>query len=71
MAALILSILGALRSGLRTRADLTIENLAFRQQFANLRRTSGRPRLRNSDRAFWVVLSRLWFRWAGAGCRQA
>jgi putative transposase len=60
MAALVLSILGALRSGLRTRADLTIENLALRQQLANLRRTSGRPRLRNSDRAFWVVLSRLW-----------
>ena len=64
MAALILSILGALRSGLRTRADLTIENLALRQQLANLRRTSGRPRLGNSDRAFWVVLSRLWSRWA-------
>src|SRR5450755_1165891 len=64
MAALILSILGALRSCLRTRADLTIENLALRQQLANLRRTSGRTRLRNSDRAFWVVLSRLWSRWA-------
>src|SRR5450631_106735 len=64
MAALVLSILGALRSGLRTRADLTIENLALRQQLANLRRTSGRSRLRNSDRAFWVVLSRLWSRWA-------
>ena len=72
MAALILSILGALRSGLRTRADLTIENLALRQQLANLRRTSGRLRLRNSDRAFWEVPSRLWSRWAeGAGCRQA
>ena len=64
MAALILSILGALRSGLRTRADLTIENLALRQQLANLRRTSGRPRLRDSDRAFLLVLSRLWSRWA-------
>src|SRR5450631_4553777 len=63
MAVLILSILGALRSGLRTRADLTIENLALRQQLANLRRTSGRPRLRNSDRAFWLVLSRVWSRW--------
>jgi transposase InsO family protein len=31
---------------------------------ANLRRTSSRPRLRNSDRAFWLVLSRLWSRWA-------
>jgi putative transposase len=64
MSDLILSILGALRSGLRTRAELTIENLALRQQLANLRRTSGRPRLRNSDRAFWLVLSRFWSRWA-------
>ena len=36
----------------------------LRQQLANLRRTSGRPRLRKSDRAFWLVLSRLWSRWA-------
>src|SRR5450432_594824 len=64
MVALILSLLGALRSALRTHVDLAIENLALRQQLANLRRTSSRPRLRNSDRAFWLVLSRLWSRWA-------
>jgi hypothetical protein len=40
MAALILSILGALRSALRGRADLAIENVAHRQQLANLRPTS-------------------------------
>jgi len=32
--------LGALRSALRGRADLAIENVALRQQLANLRRTS-------------------------------
>src|SRR5450432_4195236 len=63
MVALILSLLGALRSALRTHVDLAIENLALRQQLANLRRTSSRPRLRNSDRAFWLVLSRFWSRW--------
>src|SRR5450432_1456520 len=63
MVALILSLLGALRSALRTHVDLAIENLALRQQLANLRRTSIRPRLRKSDRAFWLVLSRLWSRW--------
>jgi len=51
--------IGALRSALRTRADLALENLALRQQLANLRRTSGRPRLRRIDRAFWLALSRL------------
>jgi hypothetical protein len=64
MAALFLSLLGALRSALRTRTDLALENLALRQQLANLRHTSGRPRMCMADRAFWLVLSRLWSRWA-------
>ena len=64
MVALILSLLGALRSALGTHVDLAIENLALGQQLANLRRKSIRPRLRNSDRAFWLVLSLLWSRWA-------
>ena len=62
MVALFLSLIGALRSAFRTRADLALENLALRQQLANLRRTSGRPRLRKSDRVFGLVLSRLWSR---------
>jgi hypothetical protein len=64
MVSLFVNIIGALRSALRTRADLALENLALRQQLANFKRTSGRPRLRKSDRAFWLVLSRLWSRWA-------
>ena len=64
MVALILSLLGSLRSAHRTRADLALENLALRQQLINLRRTSSRARLRNCDRAFWLVLSRFWSRWA-------
>ena len=63
MVSLFVNLLGALRSALRTRADLALENLALRQQLANFKRTSGRPRLRKSDRAFWLVLSRLWSRW--------
>jgi transposase InsO family protein len=63
MAALFMSLLGAIRSAFRTRAELAIENLALRQQLANLRRTSGRPRLHRIDRAFWLALSRLWSRW--------
>ena len=52
MAALFMSLLGAMRSAFRTRAELALENLALRQQLANLRLTSGRPRLRRIDRAF-------------------
>lgn len=45
-------------------ATMARENLALRQQLANLRRTSGRPRPRRSDRAFWLALFRLWSCWA-------
>lgn len=62
--ALLMSLLGTLRSAFRTRAELALENLALRQQLANLRHTSGRPRIHPVDRAFWLLLSRLWSRWA-------
>ncbi len=56
--------LGALLAALRPRASLVAENLLLRQQLAILRRTTPRPRLRPIDRAFWVVISRIWSRWA-------
>jgi hypothetical protein len=59
MLALFWNLLAALPSVLHTRANLLIENLALRQPLANVRRTSGRSRLRAGDRAFWLVLSRL------------
>jgi len=62
--ALLMSLLGTLRSVFHTRAELALENLALRQQLANLRHTSGRPRIHMAGRAFWLVLSRLWSRWA-------
>ena len=64
MLAVILNALRALRAGFRPRADLVIENLALRQQLAVLQRNSKRPRLRNLDRAFWLLLSRIWSRFA-------
>ena len=60
--ALFFAIVGALRSASRSRASLVAENLALRQQLAVLR-VGRRPRLRPIDRAFWVVLSRVWSRW--------
>ena len=44
-------------------AAIVLENLALRHQLAVLQRSVSRPRLRRSDRAFWVGLSRLWTRW--------
>ena len=43
-----------------------LENLALRHQLAVLQRAAPRPRLRRSDRLFWVLLSRLWSGWTDA-----
>ena len=64
MAGMIPLILIGLLRGVRTRRALVLENLALRHQLAVLWRTALRPRLRRSDRLFWVLLSRLWSGWA-------
>jgi len=53
-------ILTGLLRGVWTHRALVLENLALRNQLAVLQRTASRPRLRPSDRLFWVLLSRLW-----------
>ncbi len=45
------------------KANLVAENLALRQQLIVLRRRTGRPRLRKSDRIFWLWLARSWDGW--------
>src|SRR5205809_2196990 len=40
--------------------DIALENLALRQQLAVFKRKCPRPRLRRTDRFFWVWLSRSW-----------
>jgi putative transposase len=51
------------RNLLVSRATLTAENLALRQQLAVYQRRVKRPQLRGRDRFFWVVMSRLWKNW--------
>ncbi len=65
---LLWSILGAVRSSVRTRRELALENLALRQQVAVLTRALGERRLRLGpwDRAFWMGLSRGWTSWREA-----
>jgi hypothetical protein len=46
--------------------QLAIENLALRQQLAVYKRTATRPRLRTTDRLFWLALARVWTRWRQA-----
>jgi len=43
--------------------DIALENLALRQQLAVFKRKCPRPRLRRTDRFFWVWLSRSWKDW--------
>jgi putative transposase len=45
---------------------LALENLALRQQLAVYKRAETRPRLRTTDRLFWVGLARVWNRWRDA-----
>jgi putative transposase len=66
MLALLEAVVGASLAALRPRASLIVENLVLRQQLAILRRATSRPRLRPIDRAFWVVVCRLWSRWSDA-----
>ncbi len=52
-------LFGTLRSSVRTRRELALENLALRQQLAVWKARQPRPRLAALDRIFWVVLSTL------------
>ena len=45
------------------RRQLALENVALRQQLAVYKRAANRPKLRRTDRLFWVILSRLWTGW--------
>ena len=42
---------------------LALENLALRQQLSVYKRTATRPKLRTTDRLFWVGLARVWAGW--------
>jgi hypothetical protein len=64
MWSIVAALVGALLSAFQPRASLVAENLALRHQLATLRRAVPRPRFRPIDRAFWVLLSRTWSRWA-------
>ena len=52
-----------LRALVVSRSALFFENAALRQQLAVLQHSARRPRLRTSDRVFWVLLARFWSRW--------
>ena len=48
---------------IRSRHALLLSNVAMRQQLAVYKRRQARPALKNRDRLFWSVLSRIWRGW--------
>src|SRR5262249_21281684 len=56
-------LFGTLRRSVRPRRELSLENLALRQQLAVWKARQPRPRLTEGDRIFWVLLSRVWTNW--------
>ena len=60
MFALLVALIAAAGSALRSRANLAVENLALRRQLAVFRRRRPRPSRAWTDRIFWVALSRTW-----------
>src|SRR5258708_18775506 len=66
MVTLLLRLLQLLPLLCGAHRHVALENLAVRPQLAVSKRTLTRPKVRRSDRLFWVALSRVW-----AGWRQA
>ena len=63
IALMIATLVRTLVSVLGTHRKLALENLALRQQIAVLQRSVKRPRLKTTDRGFWVLLSKIWNDW--------
>ncbi len=66
MLSLVCTILRVLLSGLESRSQLVLENMALRHQLTVRGRSVPKPRLRNSDRLFWILLQRWWPGWQRA-----
>ena len=59
-------LLGTILCLFRARRSLLLENLAFRQQLAALKRRRPRPRLTVFDKLFWVFARKYWSGWKQA-----
>ena len=63
MGTLLSALVSFVRAAFRSRTTLALENAALRQQLTIYQRAQRRPRLRNQDRLFWILLRRLWPGW--------
>jgi hypothetical protein len=60
------AVISRLKTPIVARFHLALENLALRQQLDVLQRSGKRPKLRQRDRIFWVLLSAIWPNWHSA-----
>jgi putative transposase len=63
MITLLLHLLRLLPFLLGGHRQLALENLALRHQLSVYKRTTTRPKLRTTDRLFWIGLARVWAGW--------
>jgi putative transposase len=63
MITLLLHLLRLLPFLLGGHRQLALENLALRHQLSVYKRTMMRPKLRTTDRLFWIGLARVWAGW--------
>ena len=47
----------------KSKNEIIIENLALRQQLATYKAQKIKPKLRERDRLFWIVLKKSWSKW--------
>src|SRR5882724_7705785 len=66
MVTLLLRLLRLLPLLCGAHRHVALENLALRHQLAVYKKTVPRPKVRRSDRLFWVALSRVWADWRQA-----
>ncbi len=60
---MLLLLLRTLLSALRSHRALALENLALRHQLEVLKRNTKKPHIKNRDRLFWAILTRIWSDW--------
>ncbi len=66
MVPVVRAVVAYFRAFFVTRHDLALEIAALRQQLAVSKRKQPRPRLRQPDRLFWILLRKLWLHWRQA-----
>ena len=63
MLSALVAILRTVRSSMKSRRQLLLENVTLRQQLAMLHQSVKRPRVSPVDRLFWILFSKTFERW--------